>query len=44
MNNGKWESKRLNKMIILTKYERLLSEASNKGNQILSALTCGLNN
>ena len=40
MDNGKWESKRLNEMIILTKYEKLPSKTTKKSNQILAALTC----
>ena len=40
IDDGKWESNRLNEMIILTKYERLPSEATKNGNRILAALTC----
>ena len=40
MGDGKWESNRLNEMIILAKYEKLPPEGTKKGNRILAALTC----
>ena len=39
-DDGKWESNRLNEMIILAKYENLPPEASKKSNRALAALTC----
>ena len=42
MGDGKWESNRLNEMIILAKYEKLPPEATTKGNRTLAALTCEL--
>ena len=42
MDDGKWESNRLNEMIILAKYEKLPPEATTKGNRTLAALTCEL--
>ena len=39
-DDGKWESNRLNEMIILAKYEKLPPEGTNKGNRTLAALTC----
>ena len=39
-DDGKWESNRLNEMIILAKYEKLPPEATTKGNRTLAALTC----
>ena len=42
MDDGKWESNRLNEMIILAKYEKLPPESTTKGNRILAALTCEL--
>ena len=41
-DDGKWESNRLNEMIILAKYEKLPPEATTKGNRTLAALTCEL--
>ena len=40
IDDGKWESNRLNEMIILAKYEKLPPEGTKKGNRILAALTC----
>ena len=40
IDDGKWESNRLNEMIILAKYEKLPSEGTKKGNRTLAALTC----
>ena len=42
IDDGKWESNRLNEMIILTKYEKLPPEGTKKGNRKLAALTCEL--
>ena len=42
IDDGKWESNRLNEMIILAKYEKLPPEATTKGNRTLAALTCEL--
>tara|TARA_B000000609_G_C24054509_1_gene283119 strand:+ start:167 stop:418 length:252 start_codon:yes stop_codon:yes gene_type:complete len=39
-DDGKWESNRLNEMIILAKYEKLPPEGTKKGNSTLAALTC----
>ena len=39
-DDGKWESNRLNEMIILAKYENLPPEGTKKGNRTLAALTC----
>ncbi len=39
-DDGKWESNRLNEMIILAKYEKLPPESTKKGNRTLAALTC----
>ena len=39
-DDGKWESNRLNEMIILSKYEKLPPEGTKKGNRTLAALTC----
>ena len=39
-DNGKWESNRLNEMIILAKYEKLPPEGTKKSNRTLAALTC----
>ena len=39
-DDGKWESNRLNEMIILAKYEKLPPEGTKKGNRVLAALTC----
>ena len=40
IDDGKWESNRLNEMIILAKYEKLPLEGTKKGNRTLAALTC----
>ena len=40
IDDGKWDSIRLNEMIILAKYENLPPEASKKSNRALAALTC----
>ena len=40
IDDGKWESNRLNEMIILAKYEKLPPEGTKKGNRSLAALTC----
>tara|TARA_B100000886_G_C20162022_1_gene382450 strand:- start:235 stop:486 length:252 start_codon:yes stop_codon:yes gene_type:complete len=37
---GKWESNRLNEMIILANYEKLPPEGTKKGHRTLAALTC----
>ena len=42
IDDGKWESNRLNEMIILAKYEKLPPEGTKKGNRTLAALTCEL--
>ena len=39
-DDGKWESNRLNEIIILAKYEKLPPEGTKKGNRTLAALTC----
>ena len=39
-DDGKWESNRLNEMIILANYEKLPPEGTKKGNRTLAALTC----
>ena len=39
-DDGKWESNRLNEMIILAKYEKLPPEGTKNGNRTLAALTC----
>ena len=39
-DDGKWESNRLNEMIILAKYEKLPPEGTKKNNRKLAALTC----
>ena len=39
-DDGKWESNRLNEMIILAKYEKLPPEGTKRGNGRLAALTC----
>ena len=41
IDDGKWESNRLNEMIILAKYEKLPPEGTKKGNRTLAALICG---
>ena len=40
IDNGNWESNRLNEVIILAKYENLPPEATKKSNRKLAALTC----
>ena len=40
IDDGKWDSNRLNEMIILAKYEKLPPEGTMKGNRTLAALTC----
>ena len=40
MDDGKWDSNRLNEMIILAKYEKLPPEGTKKSNRILAELTC----
>ena len=40
IDDGNWESNRLNEMIILAKYNKLPPEATKKGNRTLAALTC----
>ena len=40
IDDGKWESNRLNEMIILAKYEKLPPDGTEKGNRSLAALTC----
>ena len=40
IGDGKWESNRLNEMIILAKYEKLPLEGTKKGNRTLAALIC----
>ena len=40
IDGGKWESNRLNEMIILANYEMLPPEGTKKGNRTLAALTC----
>ena len=40
IGDGKWESNRLNEMIILAKYEKLPPAGTKKGNRTLAALTC----
>ena len=44
IDDGKWESNRLNEMIILTKYEELPPEGTKKSNRTLAALTCEFRN
>ena len=39
-DDGKWESNRLNEMIILAKYEKLPPKGTKKSNRKLAALTC----
>ena len=39
IENGNWASNRLNEMIILTKYEKLLLDCTKKGNRALAVLT-----
>ena len=40
IDDGKWNSNRLNEMIILAKYEKLPPEGTEKSNRTLAALTC----
>ena len=40
IDNGKWNSNRLNEMIILAKYEKLPPKGTKKSNRKLAALTC----
>ena len=40
IDDGKWDSNRLNGMIILAKYEKLPLEGTKKSNRTLAALTC----
>ena len=40
MDDGKWESNRLNEMIILAKYQKLPSEGTKKSNRSLAESTC----
>ena len=40
IDDGNWESNRLNEMIILSKYEKLPPEGTMKGIRTLAALTC----
>ena len=40
IDDGKWNSNRLNEMIILAKYEKLPPEGTKKSNRKLAALTC----
>ena len=40
IDDGKWDSNRLNEMIILAKYEKLPPEGTKKSNRTLAALTC----
>ena len=40
IDDGKWNSNRLNEMIILAKYEKLPSKGTKKSNRKLAALTC----
>ena len=39
-DDDKWESNRLNEMIILAKYEKLPPKGTKKSNRKLAALTC----
>ena len=39
-DDGKWESNRLNEMIILAKYKKLPPKGTKKSNRKLAALTC----
>ena len=41
IDEGNFESNRLNEMIIRAKYEKLPLEGTKKGNRALAALTCG---
>ena len=40
IDDGKWNSNRLNEMIIIAKYDKLPSEGTEKSNSKLAALTC----
>ena len=40
IDDGKWNSNRLNEMIILAKYEKLPPKGTKKSNRKLAALTC----
>ena len=40
IDNGNWESNRLNEMIILAKYGKLPLKGTTKGNRELASLTC----
>ena len=40
IDNGNWESNRLNEMIIIAKYENLPPEGTKISNRTLAALTC----
>ena len=40
IDHGKWNSNRLNEMIILAKYEKLPPKGTKKSNRKLAALTC----
>ena len=40
IDDGKWNSNRLNEMIILAKYEKLPPKGTKKSNRRLAALTC----
>ena len=40
LDDGKWDSNRLNEMIILAKYEKLPPEGTKKSNRKLAVLTC----
>lgn len=40
IEHGKWNSNRLNEMIILAKYEKLPPKGTKKSNRKLAALTC----
>ena len=40
IDDGRWNSNRLNEMIILAKYEKLPPTGTKKSNRKLAALTC----
>ena len=40
IDDGKWNSNRLNEMIILAKYEKLPPEGTKRGSRTLAASTC----
>ena len=40
IEHGKWNSNRLNEMIILAKYEKLPPKGTKRSNRKLAALTC----